>query len=75
MKVIWEPQDIVAGSVVGVNERKNRYIITLDTSAPSTAAWGIVDLSDGAITHKDMSRDELAEALTREGQWPNELLG
>jgi hypothetical protein len=73
MKIEWQPEDIVAGRVVGKPDRNERWMIGYKSTAADDVRWCLVSLTDGMI-HPALSKDALALHLNGCGEMPSEFL-
>lgn len=75
MKIAWEASDIRGGSVVGRKGRDERWMIGYQPGRdnPETR-WVLVSLADGCISAGPASAEIIADALTKNGDIPIELI-
>lgn len=74
MKIIWEPQDIVAGRRVGKLDRGERWIIGYNPlMIKDEPRYMLVSLSDGMV-NQYYDKQGLCDRLNAAGEMPSELL-
>ena len=76
MKIIWEPQDVQAGLIVGKSDRVERWLIGYDPAVgwaddPAYAPkWAMISLEDGMFAAVGQTREQLAAYLNHAGEFP-----
>ena len=77
MKIIWEADDVCAGTRVRTPGCNEIWMIGYDAAAhgAETPAFAIVSLSDGMICEKGQSAEQVAAFLNRAGNQPVTLVG
>ena len=73
MKMIWQPEDIKAGRLIGHPDRLERFIIGYIINSVGNQEYSLVSLSDGLILERSSTAQELAEHLNSAGEIPLEF--